>query len=866
MASCADDNLYSSDKGNIDGGNKREMTLEVGVNALSASLRTRATESDVNSLWLGVYDVTTGERVGYNFVNSPNASGNPVQIVYFDSHPTVVVVGVANYDNFTGLTTDDTGNETENSLANILEAADTWSKFRDINVTVNPKGDDEDILMMGYVSTSKFNNPTIGLNGESGVVVNGSTGNSDNSYIIDLFDGANLDDKNFEIAMKKEVGTLHLVPLISTINVKVKAGDNVEVSDIQYRVLNMPKTVYLAERPMCKDDVAHWNTWIINSPNHADAILPEKSNNIDKTGSYYDDSTNEGEESWKTATNNEFSFKHYENKHWGIENKLSTQNDREAKYPNTSLYKGLCRNELTELNNFASYFIIKLKVYDKNNETSALVEYTIHEGYCNNEYGEKQDKNLVDFSCFRNMTYNYTININGLKNLLVNVNTETEHNDGISGDSWTIDDKEASNDNSFELTLPYQNSSNETLDRSKWLFRFYVGPGYSTDNQALDYISDVETAKGLNGLYWPTIGTTVDANNSSINEFFSFEVGNQTFDNISSFLEYIKGSGISETSVKVKFTKTYDEEDLPENPAEYAIIAYLFHPDESEIKYDSDNCTSVLGKIYRCYYQPEEKEKLPAPTAKPFTFTTNFLTASFELEFDSLDAQYSSNDYEYKLVIENKYEYTFSGTKQTVPSYQLRGDRNTNYTLQAISKSNQFADSEVATGGTIKLAENKDWSFNKSNWKSVISAITSKESHTDRYDNLYVIEGSGNFNSSQYNETLGSSFFKSYGTGDKTKQTFKFTVQKSCRVKVWISNDKVEPDKPKYVNIIYKKTGDSNDTKLISDPIEYSNYGTNNYVDFDLNSILEGTDVYLHSSGGGLKFYRIELVEIPENK
>ena len=502
--SCAEKDLPYTDDSSREGG-MSEMTLEFDVNTLQPGIRTRATGDDVKSLWVGVYDITTGNRIGYNPKKDNSEEDNSkedvsipktVQVIYYDAHPTVVVVGVANY---VGVT-----NNNQESLQDLLNAAETWEDFRNIDIDVTNISDDAP-LMMGYVGSNK-NNPTIGLGDDGSVFIDGrSAENSD--YEVKLI-SKDIDDSNyFKEEIKRNIGDIQLVPLISTINVKVEAGKNIEISDISYKRGNLPQAVYLAERPThiggrSGDDIRN------GSSNYADQFVKSENSEPAICDPNFYSSDNE----WINIEDPSFKFNQYENKHWGLrynnEEILNSFNTiyqkREAKSTDGILYS-LCGTNNLGYNNFASYFIVKMKVVDKNTGSSGVVEYTIHEGNCNDKDGNSSLNSPQDFSCFRNMNYTYKLKIEGVNRIEIYVDREDGvHNAGISGTVYSMKQEDLESLN-----------FNKDLNKEGWQFRFYVSPAYDEQNtQALDYVTN-EEMKGLEGFYWPEFSNE----NSKLSDF-----------------------------------------------------------------------------------------------------------------------------------------------------------------------------------------------------------------------------------------------------------------------------------------------------------------------------------------------------------
>lgn len=834
MAVSCTDELYESN-GTIDNGKRSKMTLEFNTQVLQPGLRTRADENDVKSLWVGVYDITTGNRIGYN-PKEGSEIPNTVQVVYYDAHPTVVVVGVANY---VGVT-----NNKDESLQDLLNAAETWADLRNIDIKVSTIDNENSPLMMGYVGATS-NNPTIGLGDDNSIYIDGKTAANSN-YQVKLID-KNVDDSDFFQQEIKRIGEIQLVPLISTINVEVVEGSGIEVSEIKFKFGNVPEGVYLAERPSYTGDGKNYNNFVPQTPNYADTQMA-KSGVITKRPAYFN------WENWKNADGKSFNYSHYENKHrayyynstdgrfTGIDNS-SVYQKREASWgkgngdlmQDDEMLKALCNDNQNEYNNFASYFVVNMKVVDHNTGSSGVVSYVVHEGNCNDVNG-KALSDPQDYSCFRNMNYNYTLKINGLKSIEVNVDREDGmHNDGISGNLNSVieDDPEA---------LIFK----ESLSKEGWQFRFYVSPA-ANNGVALDYVTN-ESLRTLDGFYWPGMAN-YNSDISAIADFITISQDGKPF----KLDEFVNNFDYN-TTYTVEFK---DQSDLGtvDNPQDYMIAMYCYHPDDIET--DADGCTT-LKKMHRYAGFPKSivKEKLGTPATLPNYTAYDFITPSIEVSVAGLNGTAKpGEDYEYVINYGNgkSASMTFNNGNFTysIPINDLPNGAS-NYTVFAKALTKYYIDGNASNNGTITLT-NPDWDFRKEPWSTEFQKWTKENDYYYMNKNETTVDGlnlyvSGDYNTRQIRGYVGKAL---YFLNTGSSENMNFTIYKDCKVtingaEVAAGNRPVTIDNGGTTNI------QSLSSKKIESNLELGSR-TSSYV-----------RIYLNNSGSGSpNFYEVKLT--PKN-
>lgn len=462
VSSCADDSLSDGTSGN---GSAREIkgTLTLNLSTPDMSLRSRAVSTEsgasllLKNLWVGVFNTTTGACFGskrYDELNQVLRSGvvfnkmiNVDFVAQGEDFPLAYIVAVANYDDVTtwdgrnleeilpdyeqhsSITWDDIINldiDTRSAYAGDKGEAEGANApflagfFQDATtLTQNPKVDQFSYEALGPTAIY----PTAAA---VGMDIQLSSPNDDNVYVA--------------------AGALCLRRLVSHNVINLNMSNGYEITDVKYKRFNMPRTVYVLQRRTDTTRRPTFEEWQRYSPNRADHLLTEGNYDAaDATFPYASDSE------WipvELATQNgvenvRFVFDHFENKHWGIGN-LQSQEDREALNPDGT-FSALCSGTEDAYNNFASYFVLKMHIVNKLTGESADVEYTLHEGFCNTDDGrraETLEEKCHDFGSFRNVNYNYNINIAGISDITASVTGSegqpVQHPNGQTGNIWKM--------------------------------------------------------------------------------------------------------------------------------------------------------------------------------------------------------------------------------------------------------------------------------------------------------------------------------------------------------------------------------------------------------------------------------------------
>lgn len=425
------------------GGESDGQSISVAVDI--SEVRTRVIDMNpgaavyLKNIWIGVYDRQTGNKMGgtnskIDLGDRLIASGNTivdlVQITCSGLTATpssYCVVGVANYEGIK--TTEGT------DLYEVLKDADTWAQFKDIAIDIrNSNFQTQTPVLAGYMENTVGSFPTtIANNGYIKVdQINNTDGihltgyGSDEAVYLNRKNATTLNTSNYVLKLRRMQSKINVI-----INEPDKNGTNpapgITITNLEYKVLNNPGSAYLLQRR------TNTNTQATYSPNSAD---------VQENG-YFDDLD------WiRPQISTNFSFDHFENKHWAMED-IGTSTDkiedryheREVKNSDGSFRALVGENgSESDWNNNASYFVLKMNIRDNNTGRNAEVYYAIHEGFINNEEGvqaQTDNERLRDFSCVRNTDYYYHITVRGVDDISVQVTTD-KHTWDQAGSIWQV--------------------------------------------------------------------------------------------------------------------------------------------------------------------------------------------------------------------------------------------------------------------------------------------------------------------------------------------------------------------------------------------------------------------------------------------
>ena len=601
-SACTDDVITG---GSDSEGGPVSGTLALNISAGNAGLSTRSLNMNdgatvkINSLWVGVFDRKTGQRLGRTRIDGFDKtltagipSRNLVTVDFYSdySNPEVFVVGMANFEDVV------TWNKTP--IIEAVEAAASWYDLVELDVDAasayaGDKGEmslSQSPFLMGYYLEStgmtripKFNQ----FDNSDAQLVPIYPENASKALTIKL-------NTNEQGQMFVPAGALALRRFVTNVNVNLKPGPGVEISDVAYQVFNRPEVVYFVQRRTDTETGRSFADWQKNSPNRADCFLTE-------AGEFAGAPVYTSDTEWNTdlaIDGLSFSFQHFENKHWG-ESGATSFSQREAKNTDGTL-KALSPNGSRPYNTYASYFRIKMHVSDSNRGKNGDVIYTVHEGLCNDDDGrraETDDVKLRDFGAFRNVNYTYTINVNGMENIVVNSSMEEEddsHFYGQEGTVWNIiyangnDARRIPEDGGTYGQVKFEASAIPA-------FRIY---GYGNDGKLYDFCFNFPSnGSQFLGGFWPE-GSATTVFSNDIADLKKLPA------NLLSQMRITDGStdySPEEFLANTDFSKTYSFKfsnfrgAWEDDPRENMRALYLF--DKNELREDFDGC-STYGKVY----------------------------------------------------------------------------------------------------------------------------------------------------------------------------------------------------------------------------------------------------------------------------
>lgn len=458
MVSCAADDTASADGG----GRMREFrgTLVFSLSTPDVALRTRTVSTgsgapiQVDNLWIGIFDTTTGACFGakrYDDWNRVMMSGSVMKdmlnvdfVAYGENIPLAYIVAVANYD---GVTTW-SGRRLTDILPDFNDRASiTWDDMVNLDIDTasayaGSKGEDENAnapFMAGFFqdATSLTQIPKIDQFSYS-VLGPGALYPEAAAEGMDIQLGDAQSDQIYVAA-----GAICLRRLVSHNTVRLNMSNGYEVTAVKYRRFNMPRAVYMLQRRTDTERRSDFAEWQRLSPNFADRLLTEgPQDRSDAAFPYADDEEWISLEVnyWDDRENVEFAFDHFENKHWGF-GQLDSQDDREARNPDGT-FAALCSGAEDAWNDFASYFVLRLHLVNRTTGENADVEYTLHEGFCNDADGRRAStlkEKCRDFTSLRNVSYTYNVNISGTGDISASVTSDDgPHPNGQQGSIWKM--------------------------------------------------------------------------------------------------------------------------------------------------------------------------------------------------------------------------------------------------------------------------------------------------------------------------------------------------------------------------------------------------------------------------------------------
>lgn len=425
---CGCDDSFRPQVPGTEAGLPATLSLEVKLPAMDeATSRADMAEGmdrKVSSLWIAVYNSSTGERTGFTELLDldENLDHTFRDVTVSALSGPSYIVGVANYEGRTAFTPD--GGATP--MSDALAAADTWDSYRAIAMAYSPDG------------TPNIEAPINAL------IMSGhytATTHSDGSR-------PELTPVTVRPGMSTLPGAIHLRRLTSQIKFNISYNpDNISSFRVQsWHVENIPSGSWLDERADASDGP-------VNAP---DAMtFGEKRYTRSQELSDLSFSGN----TWS------FDFWQLENKRTGLPlpaglTTAEAYARRELEYKdaqgrNTGKYVSLIPSaDSDDFNNMAGYVVFDVSMVMKvdadgkplgSGISTRLVEtrYVVHLGYCE---GADNLTKARDFNCRRNTKYTYNVRINNVSDILVEVDDGMERRPGaegivsdISGEFYNVD-------------------------------------------------------------------------------------------------------------------------------------------------------------------------------------------------------------------------------------------------------------------------------------------------------------------------------------------------------------------------------------------------------------------------------------------
>lgn len=484
-AACTDDISLPAQEGE-----SVPVSLKVNISlpdmpAMSRSEMIDGLDRQVESLWVGVYNVASGERTGSTimrpatiFTEHQNQIIADIKAMSGNSY----IVAVANYQDRYVL--DNTGKKVD--FATALDAADTWEKFIGMSTMFDADGDIH---------------PDVPVNS---VLMSGH-------FLSSHADGDYHAIKPVVIPKTGVIGTgaIHLRRLISQVKFNVTYNTaNISSFEIEsWTVVNLPNQSWVAETERETPNAGDIRT--VGTNGSYQRTIPT---NITSTVT-----ADDGRKSWQ------FDWWQLENKRTGLGH-VTTYADREVEFKNdadktnTGLYKSLVPTAAStdDPDNNATFVELRIRMamtVDENGNklTDGQVRivdgtYTVHLGYCE---GNDPDKSR-DFNCRRNTKYTYNVTVNNINDIYVEAHRDRENAPGAEGFISDVTDRFVELDAHYGVYNIYLSESD--LNRFEYMIRCFDGNGARIDIDSNNEAS-VPAPRSANRKYldWVEIRSTTGA-------------------------------------------------------------------------------------------------------------------------------------------------------------------------------------------------------------------------------------------------------------------------------------------------------------------------------------------------------------------
>lgn len=618
--SCTDDKFYE-EQSSLNGPEYTEDGEPLAIMVENSEIRTRDVDFEenapvrINTVWLGVFDNNTGYCVsryesnsGYAFLSTgekaygivrhklpePKApSGEALSGEYF-------MIAIVNYKDVLGYWNNSTS-ETR-SLAEMLAQVENWNQFNSIGIDTNTayNGDHatDAPMMVGFLNGSTYNplKPSA-----SHIKVN--QWDTENPVALtmdqDSRDNFNLRYNNGWVTTDK---TLLLRRLVSNITFNISVGEDyandIAITSLLYKRHYEPKAVYIVERTML-DSEGKFPTQPQYSPNFA-ALDPVNLYTTDQYFSPRDQDPITGK--WT------INYQHFANKHWA-RTEPATYQDREdyTKDAMGNMVFTALADNASDMNNYASFIELKMRILDKNRNRCADVTYFIHEGFTSNHDGSLKENDgetdvlyntkLKDFSCARNRNYTYNIIVNGFDNLSVNAGRDDKflnqnakdlkHHPDQCGTVWTI--KYVGEDYDEETgKSDFGYNYGSTFDTYEGFDKYLTGAGNDADKLYTTYSEAIKFANDN-----PYLGFRIYGYDTSQNKLqgYNFQFEEDSFD-------YLRGMWPPSVGNISHYYHSYDD----------LIIDFYKPKNREQLKNDREQLENYRKELESKFYMENQEE------------------------------------------------------------------------------------------------------------------------------------------------------------------------------------------------------------------------------------------------------------------
>lgn len=552
--------------GYVKEGENAKVSLKIDLDEIS--IKSRADLSDdlknrVESLWVGIYNASTGERTFSGFYNpdtdfpeetSKFGDINDIETKSGNSY----IVAVANYDNAAAV---DLTDKSEKTLYELLEAAGSWDKYRAIAIKQRMYGE----------------NVRIEVPAEA-IVMQGSYRES--GHTGDYTEDESVATVGIQPGSNNLTGKIHLRRIWTQNKFVIKPSDDIiSMELIDLKVMNVPTLTWLHGRQ--QDD----NGGTLGYANAGDAYNPTPNLEHEK----YLNSVTYTPASMKVTLDDQnrpnyaFDYWQYENKRTGSDSATDYAKREEEKKnsdgSNTGIYTSLCdKDGNLSLDNNATYIRFTAKITyiadpiptpddivgEFAGETvkyrTALATYVVHLGYIGDD--------PKDFNCYRNSQYTYNITVKSVNQILLEAFKKGENQPGAEGAVTDVTDQ------FFELDAHF-NVFNIYFTKTELANFTFLMTSYE-DNVAHS-ITNIDDPD--NGLI-ENVPTKGDENW----KYYSW-------------VQLIKNGNTNEKTKIAKFPKLKDN-GTPENPDDVILYLNDIRSLAADLKDDEGLCFTVYVKEY----------------------------------------------------------------------------------------------------------------------------------------------------------------------------------------------------------------------------------------------------------------------------